>query len=91
MLYQLMRLYFTADDNVAEQERRHGPRDSFDSGCRRLFRLCVYGGNDGLRCRGRISRDVRSALEQKTPFACIAASAGARMQESVYSLMQMAK
>ncbi|MFS9599017.1 carboxyl transferase domain-containing protein, partial [Klebsiella variicola] len=31
------------------------------------------------------------ALEQKVPFICVSATGGARMQESLLSLMQMAK
>src|ERR1035437_2753673 len=39
----------------------------------------------------RFVRGVQVALEQKVPFICITASGGARMQEGVLSLMQMAK
>ncbi|MEL6749561.1 MAG: acetyl-CoA carboxylase carboxyltransferase subunit beta [Pseudomonadota bacterium] len=34
---------------------------------------------------------VQAAIEQRCPFVCFAASGGARMQESLFSLMQMAK
>jgi acetyl-CoA carboxylase carboxyl transferase subunit beta len=34
---------------------------------------------------------VQTALEQKVPFVCITATGGARMQEGLLSLMQMAK
>ena len=36
-------------------------------------------------------RGVREAIEKKVPFICITASGGARMQEGLLSLMQMAK
>ena len=39
----------------------------------------------------RFARGAQAALEQKVPFICVAASGGARMQESLLSLMQMAK
>lgn len=39
----------------------------------------------------RFVRGVRVALEQNIPFICITASGGARMQEGLFSLMQMAK
>lgn len=39
----------------------------------------------------RFVRGAQVALEQKVPFVCIAASGGARMQEGVLALMQMAK
>jgi acetyl-CoA carboxylase carboxyl transferase subunit beta len=34
---------------------------------------------------------VNTALEKKIPFVCFSASGGARMQEALFSLMQMAK
>jgi acetyl-CoA carboxylase carboxyl transferase subunit beta len=39
----------------------------------------------------RFVRGVQDALEQKCPFICFSASGGARMQEGLLSLMQMAK
>ena len=36
-------------------------------------------------------RGVRAAIEQQAPFVCFTASGGARMQEGLLSLMQMAK
>jgi acetyl-CoA carboxylase carboxyl transferase subunit beta len=39
----------------------------------------------------RFARGAQVALEQKVPFICITASGGARMQEGLLSLMQMAK
>jgi len=36
-------------------------------------------------------RGVRVAIEQKLPFVCVCASGGARMQEGLLSLAQMAK
>ncbi len=39
----------------------------------------------------RFVRGAQVALEQKVPFICITASGGARMQEGLLSLMQMAK
>jgi len=36
-------------------------------------------------------RGVRAAIEQQAPFVCFTASGGARMQEGLFSLMQMAK
>jgi len=34
---------------------------------------------------------VQTAIEQRVPFICVSASGGARMQEGLFSLMQMAK
>ena len=39
----------------------------------------------------RFVRGVESAIEQKMPFICFTATGGARMQEGLLSLMQMAK
>ena len=38
-----------------------------------------------------VRQHVETAIEQKVPFICITASGGARMQEGLLSLMQMAK
>jgi acetyl-CoA carboxylase carboxyl transferase subunit beta len=55
------------------------------------FEFGFMAGSMGSAVGERFVRGVQNALEQRTPFVCIAASGGARMQESVYSLMQMAK
>jgi acetyl-CoA carboxylase carboxyl transferase subunit beta len=39
----------------------------------------------------RFVRGVEAAIEQKVPFLCFTATGGARMQEGLLSLMQMAK
>jgi acetyl-CoA carboxylase carboxyl transferase subunit beta len=39
----------------------------------------------------RFARGVRVCMEQRLPFICISATGGARMQEGVLSLLQMAK
>jgi len=39
----------------------------------------------------RFVRGVEAALEQKVPFVCYTATGGARMQEGLFSLFQMAK
>lgn len=39
----------------------------------------------------KITRTIERAIEQKNPLIIVCASGGARMQEGVYSLMQMAK
>ncbi|SDI75158.1 acetyl-CoA carboxylase, carboxyltransferase subunit beta [Paraburkholderia phenazinium] len=55
------------------------------------FDFSFMAGSMGSAVGERFVRGVREALEQRAPFICISASGGARMQESVYSLMQMAK
>jgi acetyl-CoA carboxylase carboxyl transferase subunit beta len=53
------------------------------------FRFC--GGAMGAAAGEKITRAVETALERRIPCIVISASGGARMQEGIYSLMQMAK
>jgi len=55
------------------------------------FEFSFMGGSMGSVVGERFVRGVQTALEQQTPFICVSASGGARMQESLLSLMQMAK
>lgn len=55
------------------------------------FEFDFMGGSMGSVVGERFARGVQAALEQKVPFICVAASGGARMQEGLLSLMQMAK
>jgi acetyl-CoA carboxylase carboxyl transferase subunit beta len=55
------------------------------------FEFEFLGGSMGSVVGERFVRGVRVAVEQRLPFVCIAASGGARMQEGLFSLMQMAK
>ncbi len=55
------------------------------------FEFEFMGGSMGSVVGERFVRGVRAAIQNKTPFICVAASGGARMQESLFSLMQMAK
>jgi len=49
------------------------------------------GGSMGSVVGERISRAIDFCLENRTPFIVISKSGGARMMESAFSLMQMAK
>lgn len=55
------------------------------------FEFKFMGGSMGSVVGERFARGVEAAIKQKTPFICISASGGARMQEGLFSLMQMAK
>jgi len=55
------------------------------------FEFDFMGGSMGSVVGERFVRGVTAALEQKTPFISFAATGGARMQEGLLSLMQMAK
>lgn len=55
------------------------------------FEFEFMGGSMGSVVGERFVRGVQAAIEQKVPFICVTASGGARMQEGLLSLMQMAK
>jgi acetyl-CoA carboxylase carboxyl transferase subunit beta len=55
------------------------------------FEFKFMGGSMGAVVGERFVRGVDAAIKNKTPFICISASGGARMQEGLLSLMQMAK
>jgi acetyl-CoA carboxylase carboxyl transferase subunit beta len=55
------------------------------------FEFEFMGGSMGSVVGERFARGVQDAITNRTPFICVAASGGARMQESLFSLMQMAK
>ena len=53
------------------------------------FRFC--GGAMGAAVGEKITRAIERALKEKCPCIIVSSSGGARMQEGIYSLMQMAK
>jgi len=55
------------------------------------FEFEFMGGSMGSVVGERFVRGVHACLEQNLPLVCIAASGGARMQEGLLSLLQMAK
>jgi acetyl-CoA carboxylase carboxyl transferase subunit beta len=55
------------------------------------FEFEFMGGSMGSVVGERFVRAVHTAIEQKVPFICFTATGGARMQEGLLSLMQMAK
>ncbi len=55
------------------------------------FEFDFMGGSMGSVVGERFVRGVETAVEQKVPFVSFAATGGARMQEGVLSLLQMAK
>ena len=55
------------------------------------FEFEFMGGSMGSGVGERFVRGVETAVEQKVPFLCFTATGGARMQEGLLSLMQMAK
>ena len=55
------------------------------------FEYGFIGGSMGAAVGERFVRGVNASIELKAPFICFSASGGARMQEALISLMQMAK
>ena len=55
------------------------------------FEFAFMGGSMGSVVGERFVRGVNVCLEKNLPFVCFSASGGARMQEALLSLMQMAK
>ena len=55
------------------------------------FEFKFMGGSMGAVVGERFVRGIEVCLREKIPFVCYAASGGARMQEGLFSLMQMAK
>ena len=55
------------------------------------FEFDFMGGSMGSVVGERFVEGVNAAIERRCPVVCFAASGGARMQESLFSLMQMAK
>lgn len=55
------------------------------------FEFRFIGGSMGSVVGERFVRGVKAAVDNNCAFICVAASGGARMQEGVNSLMQMAK
>lgn len=55
------------------------------------FNFAFMGGSMGSVVGEKFVRAVHAAIEKKTALICFTASGGARMQEALFSLMQMAK
>ena len=55
------------------------------------FEFDFHGGSMGYAVGEKFSRAATVALEEQLPLICFSASGGARMQEALISLMQMAK
>ncbi|MBN8455262.1 MULTISPECIES: acetyl-CoA carboxylase, carboxyltransferase subunit beta [Candidatus Accumulibacter] len=55
------------------------------------FEFDFMGGSMGSVLGERFARGVQAAVDNGEPFICVTASGGARMQEGLFSLLQMAK
>ena len=55
------------------------------------FEFKFHGGSMGYAVGEKFTQAANFALKERIPFVCFSASGGARMQEALISLMQMAK
>ncbi len=55
------------------------------------FEFNFIGGSMSMAVGERFATGVLAAIEHKCPFVCFSTSGGARMQEGLFSLFQMAK
>jgi acetyl-CoA carboxylase carboxyl transferase subunit beta len=55
------------------------------------FEFNFHGGSMGYAVGEKFTQAANLALKENIPFVCFSASGGARMQEALISLMQMAK
>ncbi|NGX51638.1 MAG: Acetyl-coenzyme A carboxylase carboxyl transferase subunit beta [Chlamydiae bacterium] len=87
-------------ERIARAEKRTGRNEAVLTGsCRVNGMECALGaldfgfmgGSMGSVVGERITLLIEYALEKKIPLVLVSSSGGARMQESVFSLMQMAK
>lgn len=87
-------------DQIKDNVKKAGLNDAVRTGFGKIYGhrvvFCVMafkfiGGSMGSVVGEKLARATREALSHKLPLIIISASGGARMQESVLSLMQMAK
>ena len=56
-----------------------------------IFEYSFFGGSMGSVVGEKFCLAIKKCIEDKAPLICFSASGGARMQESLFSLFQMAK
>jgi acetyl-CoA carboxylase carboxyl transferase subunit beta len=85
---------------LAEVAARTGHREAVLTGTGRVdgvlvaigvFNFPFMGGSMGSAVGEKLTRIIEHALGERLPLVIVSASGGARMQEGIYSLMQMAK
>ncbi len=87
-------------DKLKSSRKKTGLKDAIISGEAKIGGKSVslvvmdfnfMGGSMGSVVGEKIARAIERAIEKRTPFVSVASSGGARMQEGILSLMQMAK
>ncbi|MGH7671520.1 MAG: acetyl-CoA carboxylase, carboxyltransferase subunit beta [Gemmatimonadales bacterium] len=87
-------------DRLQVAQKKAGPLDAIRTGYARLHGMPIdlgamdfsfMGGSMGSVVGEKIARLARRSIDKRIPLILVSASGGARMQEGVLSLMQMAK
>ena len=87
-------------DRLTDAQKKTGEKDALIAMSGNLkgipvvscaFEFAFHGGSMGYAVGEKFTRAANLALEQRRPFICFSATGGARMQEALISLMQMAK
>lgn len=87
-------------DRIAESQKKSGLKEAVISGnalikgypvCLIVMDFSFMGGSMGSVVGEKIMRAAERSLEEKQPLITVSSSGGARMQEGIFSLMQMAK
>jgi len=87
-------------DRLVQAQKKTGEKDALVSVTGTLlgrpvvvaaFEFGFMGGSMGSVVGERFARAANHAAESKMPMICFSASGGARMQEALFSLLQMAK
>ncbi len=85
-------------DRLKDARAKTGQKDAFKVGYGRVGELpmtiavqdfAFMGGSLGMAAGEAFIKGAETALDKKTPFILFAGSGGARMQEGIFSLMQM--
>ena len=87
-------------DRITAAQKETGEKDALITMTGTLYNMPVVvaasnfsfmGGSMGSVVGSKFVKAAEKAIELNCPFVCFSASGGARMQEALFSLMQMAK
>ncbi len=87
-------------ERIAQSQKKSGMRDAVVCGIGRIdgrpvsfsvMDFAFIGGSMGSVVGEKVARSIERALERRIPLVIVSCSGGARMQEGIFSLMQMAK
>ena len=87
-------------DRLSDAQKKTGEKDALIAMTGNLkgipvvscaFEFAFHGGSMGYAVGEKFTRAANLALDERRPLICFSATGGARMQEALISLMQMAK